>query len=226
MPILIDNIENLLIPSNAYFVRINKYPGYQTLIEEFEESDNIISCFAVEHRGNKSENPHYHLCIHTYQKSQAIRKWLKSKFTEGKGNAHMSIKDWDKDAKAIQYCFHEDKTQIILQKGYSEKFIQTQKDAAAIFENEKKTYSSKLEEKTIASIQTQICTAKELLEHKFIVYKIWDCCKTESFRFPNKFQVDGLVQSIQSKLTQGDNNLIDFESLKNHWYENMFSANY
>lgn len=222
MPILIDNIENLLIPSNAYFVRINKYPGYQTIIEEFEEFDNIISCLAVEHRGNKSENPHFHLCIHTDQKAQAIRKWLKSKFTEGKGNAHMSIKDWDKNAKVIQYCFHEDKTQIILHKGYSIKFIKAQEAAARLFENEKKTYTSKLEEKTIVLIQQAICAKEELLEHRFIVYKIWDCCRTENLRFPNKFMVDGLVQSIQSKLSQGENNLIDYAELKKNWYHIMF----
>lgn len=226
MPLLIEKIENLLIKSNAYFIRLNKHPDYQGIIEGFAECENIKSCLCVEHGGNRNENPHYHLCIHTDQKDQAVRKWFKSRFTAGKGNAHMSIKEWDKEAKAIQYCFHEATATIILNKGYSECFINSQKEKALIYENEKKTYTSKLEEKALCLIKSQICEKKDLLEHRFICFKIWDVCRDEKIRFPNKFQLDGLIQSIQAMLTQGENPVVEFSDQKVSWYARMYPHEY
>lgn len=223
MPILTETLDNLLITCNAYFVRINKHPDYQDTIETLQESPKILSCLCVEHKGSTSENPHYHLCIHTEQKPPALRKWLKSKFTEGTGNGHMSIKEWDKDRKTLQYCFHEPKASVIVQKGYSTKFIESLRADALVFENNKKTYGSLIEEKAFKLIVMDGCPRENQVEHQYVAYKIWDACKEHSFKYPNKFQLEQIISSIQANLTTMEDAVLTFEEVKNNWYQKMYN---
>jgi len=65
---------------------------------------------AVKHQGSKGENPHYHMVIRTDIEQQTFRKRMKKNFPDGKGNAHMSIKGWDGNDKALSYLFHEETT--------------------------------------------------------------------------------------------------------------------
>lgn len=222
MPILIETLDNLLIPCNPYFIRIQKYPNYEDIIKSFETADNIISCLAVEHYGKKNENPHYHLCLMSLQKPQALRKWLKTRFTEDSGNAHMSLKPWDRAELQLQYCFHEKDAPVILQKGYSDSYILKLRAKALVFENNKKTYGSKIEEKTLQLIAEDGEPSQNQVEHQYITYKIWDACKEESFNYPNKYLLDRIICSVQANLTNGPQAVVTFEEMKKTWYAKMY----
>ena len=74
----------------------------------------ITSIVAVKHKGNKGENPHFHLVVRTSVADQAFRVRMRKIFDDGKGNGHMSIKRWDGDIRAVSYLFHEDPSAVLL----------------------------------------------------------------------------------------------------------------
>lgn len=111
----------------GYCVRVQALEGYSQKIQ-FAMSlqyDNII---AVKHRGEKRENPHYHIVVRTDIQQQAFRKRMKTLFPDGKGNEHMSIKSWDGNDKALSYLFHEETTdkeaELILVKGITDERLE------------------------------------------------------------------------------------------------------
>lgn len=99
--------------SVGYCVRVQAQEGYREKIVILPYTTIIV----VKHLGAKGDNPHYHMVIRTDVKPQAFRVRMKNVFPDGKGNAHMSIKPWDGDDKAISYLFHEetndDKAEIL-----------------------------------------------------------------------------------------------------------------
>jgi hypothetical protein len=111
--------------SVGYCVRVQAVEGYGLMIHALDY-EHII---AVKHLGAKGDNPHYHLVIRTDVKPQAFRKRMKKLFPDGQGNAHMSIKPWDGDDKALSYLFHEEqgdeKATIIVCKGLTQDRIDT-----------------------------------------------------------------------------------------------------
>lgn len=111
--------------SVGYCVRVQATEGYGLVIQALDY-EHIV---AVKHLGAKGNNPHYHLVIRTDVKPQAFRKRMKKAFPDGTGNAHMSIKPWDGDDKALSYLFHEEqgdeKATIIVAKGLTQDRIDT-----------------------------------------------------------------------------------------------------
>jgi hypothetical protein len=130
--------------SVGYCVRVQAVEGYALKMHTLEY-DHMI---AVKHLGAKGDNPHYHLVIRTDVKAQAFRKRMKRCFPDGTGNAHMSIKPWDGDDKALSYLFHEEhgdeKATVIVCKGLTQERIDTlraqnQTVQTLIVENKKKS---------------------------------------------------------------------------------------
>lgn len=89
-------------------MRIDAREGYADKLGALPICSDYSMVFGVKHHGHDGENPHYHVCVRTHVKKQAFRHRMKQIFTEGKGNGHMSIKDWDGHIHAISYMFHED----------------------------------------------------------------------------------------------------------------------
>jgi len=118
--------------SIGYCVRVQALDGYGTKISALSLDDRYTSIIAVKHKGVKQENPHYHIVVRTSVKPQAFRVRMKTIFTEGKGNEHMSIRQWDGDNKAISYLFHEDAdTPLIVRKSIEDNFLEEMKQQNA-----------------------------------------------------------------------------------------------
>lgn len=165
------------------------------------------------------------MCLHSLQKLQAIRKFLKTIFTSGSGNGHLSIKPWDGCVKTIQYCFHEKDCDVISQKGYTDKFITAQRENALTYEMNKQSYSKSLSDtilKIISETDLKYYNGNTN-KHKYITYLIWDTCKQESVRFPNKYLIQSIIEYVQCKLTDNTEVLQTYEDLKNQWYSTMFT---
>jgi len=108
----------------GYCVRVQALDGYATKIVTLSlQYDAII---AVKHKGKKGDNPHYHIVVRTTVKPQAFRVRMKVIFNEGKGNEHMSIRNWDGKNQAMSYLFHEDRDATPLcKRGITDEFLQT-----------------------------------------------------------------------------------------------------
>lgn len=89
---------------NTFSLRLDEKQDYEKLILEMEDMGEM---FVIKHQGKKKNNPHFHFAIKTNVKKDAYRKRLKNIFTKGKGNGHMSLKDWDGEDVYIQYLLHE-----------------------------------------------------------------------------------------------------------------------
>jgi len=95
----------------GFCIRIQSMEGYGAKIRMLGLNDDYEQIAGIQHKGDKGENTHYHLVIKTRVKEQAMRVRFRKIFDLGKGNAHMSIKEWDGDIRAISYLFHEDPNQ-------------------------------------------------------------------------------------------------------------------
>jgi len=93
-----------------YLLRLNDISGYPLLLQEFFASEDYPRVFAGHHVGKTKANPHYHVVFETNKdvKTQAMRKRLNTVFNKSKGNAHLSLKEWDGNMRAISYIYHED----------------------------------------------------------------------------------------------------------------------
>lgn len=214
-----------------YFIRINEHPGYAAIITELSKLEKFPLFLTMKHEGSKKENPHFHLILSTLQKTATLRTFLKTRFTLGKGNAHMSQKDWDGNERAIQYLFHEEDGELITTKGFTEAFLHEMQEKAATFSREKKSYTNSLYDHVLFQIEQNDDNYGDIVhEHKWdhmrIAYKIWDVCKAQDKSYPNKFLLDSLVRKVQAHLSQKNlKNLPTWEDTKLSWYSDMFPHN-
>lgn len=109
--------------SLGYCFRVDARDGYLAKLNSLQlQYESVV---IAKHTGRKGENPHYHAVIKTSIKDQAFRKRMKSIFTEGKGNSHMSIKPWDGKIEAVSYLFHEDPSaELLCRHGVSDQYIE------------------------------------------------------------------------------------------------------
>lgn len=115
--------------THGYCLRVDAIEGYAAKLPLLQASEDYKAIIAVKHKGNKGENPHYHLVVRTDVASQAFRVRMRKIFDEGKGNGHMSIKPWDGNHDAISYLFHEDEnTTLLVQYNISDETVAQAKD--------------------------------------------------------------------------------------------------
>jgi len=95
-------------------MRVDALDGYADKLPSLTMCTDYRSIVAVRHKGNKGENPHYHLVVQTEVAGQAFRVRMRKIFDQGQGNGHMSIKPWDGSIDAISYLFHEDENAVVL----------------------------------------------------------------------------------------------------------------
>lgn len=139
----------------GYFVRLDAREGYLEKINAMQLLYDVVLC--VHHVGTNKENPHYHIIVKTSIQNQTFRKRLKATFTDGKGNGHMSIKDWDGKIEAVSYMFHEDPSaKLLIQRGVTEDYISKAREVnlkvRALVQESKEKASWKIEDEVFNSL--------------------------------------------------------------------------
>lgn len=187
---------------NKYAIRIDDRQGYKEILSALLETQEYKDVLCVQHAGKTGENIHYHICLTTDLKNQALRKRLKASFDKGKGNGHMSLKQWDGNEKALSYMFHEDEAEIIYNKGHSnddiERYKKLNDDVKADIRNNSPN--------AIVSKVTQMLleTPSRGRDHRSIFIAIADEVYSRGEFFPNKFQMDRWISRVEMDLLQDD----------------------
>lgn len=110
--------------THGYCIRVDALDGYGDKLPLLTACQDYKSIIAVKHKGTSKENPHYHLVVRTDVQQQAFRVRMRKIFDQGKGNGHMSIKQWDGNNDAIAYLFHEDEdTTVLVQHNISDETV-------------------------------------------------------------------------------------------------------
>ena len=110
--------------THGYCIRVDALDGYGDKLPLLTACQDYKSIIAVKHKGTSKENPHYHLVVRTDVQQQAFRVRMRRIFDQGKGNGHMSIKQWDGNNDAIAYLFHEDEdTTVLVQHNISDETV-------------------------------------------------------------------------------------------------------
>lgn len=221
--------------SNKFCVRINLYDGYESKIKEFySDRESYPKVFIGFHIGKSGENPHYHI-VHTVDKSvttSAMRKRFKTVFTLGKGNGHISLKEWDGKIDAIAYIYHEDMQLVpTLTHGFTDEEIV---QAKAINSEHQATIKGGSPTKMLEQVYERIMSADgskkqcnvvtgkyEFVKfsHSYLFGCILDWYKAKGDWMPNRFQLVRYIMKLQSMINCHEE---DWERLKGEWYTEMF----
>lgn len=170
------------------------------ILQEMARDPDYNKVLCVSHKGSKDEPSHYHLCIGTSVKEDAMRKRMKKLFTKGKGNGHCSIKPW-LDAGGVSYCFHEQDECIVINKGFSDEEIATARKANAKIQEEikkaKEKASWKLEEQAFAVLKAR---EKPYYTEMEIGMCIVNLALTGDKYVPNDWLLRAMVSKLQWRL--------------------------
>lgn len=223
------DFSNLNPLYRSYFVRLNLHPGYEEILLELTKSPKYPLFLIISHVGSKKENPHFHLIVQTLQKPGAFRAFLKSRFDKGKGNGHMSIKSWDGNNRAVQYLYHEEDCKVLCSKGFSQEFLDEQKDLATKFKEGKSKYTDALFEHILEVIDDPKKNCEfysgNRWDERNICYAVWDVCRDEKKSYPNKYLLENIIRKIQAHLaiTQAKElKCPDWDDTKAYWFDKMF----
>ena len=110
--------------SVGFAIRVQAMEGYADKLASLVLPPEYVAVLAVKHHGKGGENAHYHAVVRTIVKPQAFRVRMKNLFADGKGNEHMSIKQWDGSIDALSYLFHEEPDTLpMVVKGITQEFM-------------------------------------------------------------------------------------------------------
>lgn len=221
---------------SQYVLRLQALDGYSALFSNVF-SDRFERVLYVHHTGKKGDNPHYHFCLTCDYKKDALRKYLKSKFTLASGNKHISLKDWDGDIKACSYLYHEG-TPVTNHRG----FTQSELDLFCTLNKEVKSRQVKIPDILDVVIKQMIKTDPfgNIIPSSYVrpqsnPYDLYSENyipeKKRAFRLlllelrkrgewiPNKFQMERYLHMILSKVNSSDQN---YESFIDDLYSEYF----
>ena len=212
---------------NKYCLRLNDISGYPKLLEEFFQSDDYPRVFAGHHVGKTQANPHYHVVFETKSnvKLQAMRKRLNLIFTKSKGNAHLSLKVWDGNMRAISYIYHEDVTLVpFINKSFtSQELSSAQLMCEEIQCDIRENAPLKICEEVYQIIKSKYATATASKFHYFgheaIFREICHAVMRRGDWRPNKWQFERYISKIQEMATSTPESR---EKLIGLWYADMF----
>jgi len=177
-----------------YVLRLQALDGYQAKFNEvFGDRFNRVLC--VHHTGRNGDNPHYHFCLSTDYKKQALRVYLKGHFDLAKGNKHLSLKDWDGQSKACSYLFHEGTTELI-SKGFSEDEVKKFKESNAVIQ------AKFVKPNQVVDRAVEILRQKQSKEQsKQVVFDtLFDIYAESGEWLPNKFQWERMINKVRLDL--------------------------
>lgn len=207
----------------GYCVRIDALDDYRQRIQLLSAVTDYESIIGVEHHGNKSENPHYHLVIKTRVGEQAFRKRFKKVFDKGKGNGHMSIKPWDGALGAISYLFHEDRDAVlVIRHNVSDELIERARKENDRVQEEVQKAKDKASYR-LEQVVYDMLKDKGHQKDPRVVAKLILATALRTDRYlPNTYQVRSMVTKIQFKLLNGDVDLEDqfLEAMLDQIYPN------
>ena len=207
--------------SYKYFIRIDDRSGYLEKVKDLCATNGhgrFSSILCVSHEGRKTKNPHYHLAIECDYKKQALRVAMKLIFDQGKGNAHMSIKDWDGNPKVCSYMFSDPKWGLI--------YSSYNNDELEEFKKQNEEVQDKLKKNAPNAIVTEVClrlrkSNRFCHSHEQICFMIWDILKERGDWFPNKFQLERWIFRVQGELSDTESS---WSRTKKDWYLQMFNS--
>lgn len=189
----------------GYFIRLNQLDGYCDLLKVFLSESDYTKVYSMAHKGDRTDpNPHWHIALVTSVKEKAFRKRMNNVFTKGKGNGHISIKQWDGKLEAISYMFHEDddKSVPFFTKGYTEEdmnvFKKMNQEVKVLVNKAKQKASWKLEEKVMDYYKLN---PREFYTEFDVGYKIWELALQEDMYPPADWLLKGMVAKIVYKLS-------------------------
>jgi len=191
--------------THGYCVRVDALDGYSNKLPMLSACEDYKSIVAVKHKGNKGENPHFHLVIRTQVAGQAFRVRMRKIFDQGKGNGHMSIKPWDGNNDAISYLFHEDEnTTLFVQHNVSDETIAACKErnrqVVAMVQASKAKASWHLEEIIYEEIKK---TRPGGADESIIGQQLILAALRNGKYVPQPWHIKAMVQRIQFKLLNG-----------------------
>lgn len=203
-----------------FALRLDDRSGYREMFYDLFKSERFKKVIGVKHKGKTGENIHYHFALECDYKQQALRVQLKKLFNLGKGNGHMSLKVWDGKKNAIAYMFHEEGYEIVINNGYSDKYLkECQEINERIQEDVKKCSPNNICHQVIERMGTK----QDIRNTRLICYTIWDILNENGNWFPNKYQLERWISMVQSLITHsGENPEQQWKNLKDKWYEDLF----
>lgn len=218
-----------------YAIRLQAYPGYEELFDTTFTQDRFTKILGVYHSGKTSDNPHYHFICDCDYKIDALRKYFKTKFTQGTGNKHLSIKPFDSNEKGYAYMFHEsnrDTFKVIINRGHTAEDIERYQQINESIKNViKENTPAKICEIVAAQLIRECQEENKKPRDVFnpmgnphvwryrICRGIWLHCKSKGDWFPNNFQLKRYVMKIQEMLCEDKG---DFEDVMKSWYNDAF----
>lgn len=191
--------------THGYCIRVDALDGYGEKLPLLGLCEDYQSIIAVKHKGNKGENPHFHLVVRTQVASQAFRVRMRKIFDSGKGNGHMSIKPWDGNNDAISYLFHEDEnTTLLVQHNISDETVAQAKErnrqVVAMVQASKAKASWHLEE----IVYEQFKSGTRLVYDESVIGQSIILAALRNGKYvPQPWHVKAMVQRIQFKLLNG-----------------------
>lgn len=186
---------------NTFVLRLQALDGYGALAIASLPTDRFPKVLAVHHTGKKGDNPHYHFCLTTDYKMDALRKMLKKVFTLATGNKHLSLKQWDGGTKALSYLFHEG-TDVFLNTGYTEEEIDEYKTQNDVVQSKMVKGHMVVDVVVDFFVQAQKSEGTPLHRNdkRAIFYKVLDVYNKSGEWLPNRFQAERLTLRVRQKL--------------------------
>lgn len=216
-----------------YVLRLQALDGYAAKFS-LVFSDRFTRVLHVHHTGKKGDNPHYHFCLTTDYKKDALRKYLKGHFDLASGNKHLSLKDWDGSIRACAYLYHEG-TPVTNLRGFTDEELSEFK----MINVEVKQSQTKVPQ-VLQDCYERMCT-KDLFgnpvytrpatiydihsdnsrqEHRRCFDILMDLFREKGDWIPNKFQFERYINRVLSMCNGiSDQN---YESFKNDIYSQYF----
>lgn len=181
-----------------YVLRLQALDGYQAKFDEVF-GDRFSRVLCVHHLGRKRDNPHYHFCLTTDYKSDALRKYLKKHFDLAKGNRHLSLKPWDGGPEACSYLFHEG-TEALMTRGFTDEQVQKFKEHNDLIQS-KMVKPNMIVDKCVEYFRERRGNRPLWIPDKRdIFYKIMATYKHNGEWLPNKFQAERIINKVRSDL--------------------------
>jgi len=187
----------------GYCMRVDALDGYADKLPLLTACQDYRSLIAVRHKGNKGENPHYHLVVQTGIAGQAFRVRMRKIFDQGSGNGHMSIKPWDGSIDAIAYLFHEDEnTAVLVQHNISDETVAQAKErnrAVTTMVNASKAKAAwHLESVVYEDLKGKPCPPEDRIGQQLILAAL-----RNGKYVPQPWHIRAMTQRIQFQLLDG-----------------------
>ena len=192
---------------SGYFIRIQQIPGYDAKIVALPLCLDYASILCFKHVGDSKENPHYHLVIKTQVKSKAFRARFVKIFDMGKGNSHMSIKEWDGCEDAYSYMYHENGASFLahnFQPDDLARFAKMNERVQEEIKISKGKASYHLVEITLSQLQRNAVYS----DYDICIIVLKEAFLKDKYK-PNDYQMRSIIDEIQYKNTDADSSAQD-----------------